>query len=287
MNFVAIDVELANPDMASICQIGIVEYNNGNLVREWKTYIDPEDYFHNYNIMITGINESTVKGSPTFKDVNNDLLDLLNNKIIACHTYFDRVSINRSCEKYNTLKPDCIWLDTSLVVRRTWEDLSYKGFGLANVSKKIGYDFNHHDALEDAKAAAHVLLTAIDVSGITLNDWLKRVKQPLKGYEDRKHKREGNPDGFLCGDNLVFTGTLAISRRELADMASEIGCNVQAGVNKQTSLLVVGDQDISRLAGKDKSNKHIKAEELIEKGQDIRIIGEKDFFNLVETSKIN
>jgi len=52
-------------------------------------------------------------------------------------------------------------------------------------------------------------------------------------------------------------------------------------VTKNTTLLVVGDQDISKLAGKNKSSKHLKAEQLISKGQLIRIIKESDFKKLV------
>ena len=51
-------------------------------------------------------------------------------------------------------------------------------------------------------------------------------------------------------------------------------------MTKHTSLLVVGDQDIEKLNGADKSSKHRKAEQLIEKGQPIRILGEADFMSL-------
>ena len=37
-------------------------------------------------------------------------------------------------------------------------------------------------------------------------------------------------------------------RREAADIAASIGCDVDAGVTKRTTLLVVGDQDVQRLA---------------------------------------
>ena len=69
-------------------------------------------------------------------------------------------------------------------------------------------------------------------------------------------------------------------RSEAADAASVAGCEVASGVTKRTTLLVVGDQDISKLAGHGKSSKHRKAEELITKGQRIRIIGETDFRHL-------
>ena len=55
-------------------------------------------------------------------------------------------------------------------------------------------------------------------------------------------------------------------------------------VTKHTTMLVVGDQDLRRLAGHEKSSKHMKAEELIAKGQPIRILGESDFMRIVAQS---
>jgi len=45
------------------------------------------------------------------------------------------------------------------------------------------------------------------------------------------------------------------------------GGEVVPFVTKATTLLIVGDQDIGRLAGHEKSSKHRKAEKLIEKGR--------------------
>lgn len=39
MEFVAIDVETANADMASICQIGLAKYKDGVLEKEWSSLI--------------------------------------------------------------------------------------------------------------------------------------------------------------------------------------------------------------------------------------------------------
>ena len=80
---------------------------------------------------------------------------------------------------------------------------------------------------------------------------------------------------------MVFTGALEIPRKEAADMSALIGCKVAPSVTKKTTLLVVGDQDLSRLAGKEISSKHQKAITLIEKGQQLRILKESDFTKLV------
>lgn len=54
------------------------------------------------------------------------------------------------------------------------------------------------------------------------------------------------------------------------------GAGVEPGVTKTTIMLVVGDQDLDKLAGHENSSKHRKAEQLISAGRPIRIVGETD-----------
>ena len=64
MNFVSLDVETANASLASICQIGIVHFDNGQIIDKWSSLIDPEDFFDYMNISIHGIDEDHVDGAP-------------------------------------------------------------------------------------------------------------------------------------------------------------------------------------------------------------------------------
>jgi len=68
-----------------------------------------------------------------------------------------------------------------------------------------------------------------------------------------------------------------MSRSEAVELAASIGMSVKAGVTQKTTHLVVGDQDLSVLAGHKKSSKHRKAEEMQDTGHPIRIIGETEF----------
>ena len=289
MDFVAIDVETANADMASICQVGLVSCENGVFTDEWKSYVDPEDYFDGFNVSIHGIDESVVNGAPTFHALYDTLRSYLAGKVVVCHTHFDRVSLDQAAQRHGLNSPECIWLDSGRVARRTWKECARSGYGLSNVCEIIGYHFRHHDALEDAKAAAHILLAAIDKSGLDVGAWLKRVRQPIEPtsishYSYPAIVRDGNPEGDFYGQVLVFTGALEIPRREAADLAAAAGCRVAAVVTKETTLLMVGDQDIRKLAGHEKSSKQRKAEELIAKGSSIRILKESDFRELARFS---
>ncbi|WP_165888735.1 exonuclease domain-containing protein [Mannheimia granulomatis] len=63
--FVIVDIETANPDITSICQIAIVTYENGEITDQWHTLINPKTYFHEINVMIHGITERKVRNAPT------------------------------------------------------------------------------------------------------------------------------------------------------------------------------------------------------------------------------
>lgn len=283
-NFVAIDVETANSDMASVCQIGVAKYENGKLIDEWSSLIDPEDWFSGINISIHGIEPEDVIGSPTIPDIIDSLRTFIGNDVCISHTFFDKSATRRMLNKYELPGLDVRWLDSSSVARRTWKDVERSGYGIANLCKKIGYEFEHHDALEDAKAAAQVFLAAVMKSDMGIEEWLARVAKPINPADSitlSQISKTANVDGDMFGEVIVFTGALEFPRREAAKLAAKVGCKIGSNVTKKTTLLVVGDQDIGRLAGESKSSKHRRAEELILNGQDIRILKESDFLAVV------
>ena len=277
MNFVAIDVETANPDLASICQVGVAAFRDGALHSTWESLVDPESHFDALNVAVHGIDERAVRDAPKWNTIYELLVPWLQGQVVASHTAFDRAALSRACEKNGLLPHRCTWLDTARVVRRTWPAFAKKGYGLANVTKHLSIEFHHHNAKEDARAAGEILLRAIAKTGFTVEQWLDRTAKPINLLSLTPVSKSGNPDGPLFGEKLVFTGALSMPRREAADLAAAAGCEVDSGISKYTTVLVVGDQDIARLSGQEKSSKHRKAEELMAQGQRIRIIGESDF----------
>lgn len=165
---------------------------------------------------------------------------------------------------------DC---DSPPVARRAWPGRP-NGYGLASFADNFGITFRHHDALEDAGAAGQIMLRAIADSGIDLDGWFHRCDLPISGL--RSEGRTGDGDGPLLGQVVMITGTLSLPRQEVADLIAHAGGDVGSSVTKRTTMLVVGDQDVSKLASKDRSVKHLKAEQLIGEGQPIRIVQETD-----------
>jgi DNA polymerase-3 subunit epsilon len=158
VQFVAIDVETANPDFASICQIGLARFKDGQLVDTWESLIDPHDYFDRLSVSIHGIDEAAVRGAPLWPTAFDKFSSWLDGAIVVSHTPFDRAALARACEKHAISGVNCKWLDTARVVRRVWSQFSRSGYGLANVTTYLGIEFQHHNAREDARAAGEILL---------------------------------------------------------------------------------------------------------------------------------
>jgi len=292
MDFVVIDVETANADLSSICQVGIASFRDGGLADSWVSLVNPEDYFSPGNVSIHGIDENRIENAPTWEEVFPCIASRLEGGIVVSHTPFDRLALARACNRYDLTGIECAWLDSARVVRRTWPEFSKSGYGLSNLAAHFGIEYQAHDALEDARCAGLVLLRAVTETGLSPKEWLTRVEQPIDSSSHGSHwntwpsscTRDGNSEGDLFGEVVVFTGSLSIPRNKAADAASAAGCRVDDGVTKHTTMLVVGNQDLQVLAGREKSSKHMKAEQLINKGQHIRILGERDFMRIVSRS---
>lgn len=198
---------------------------------------------------------------------------------------FDRVALGRAHERYKLPALMCTWLDTARVTRRAWPQFSRRGYGLADIASWCGIECRHHDAEDDARAAGLVLLRALADTGLTVDDWVVRSMKPIGGAGPSSMTRGGNPDGPLVGEVVVFTGALSIPRRDAAELAADAGCDVARSIGRTVTLLVVGDQDVRRLGGHEKSSKHRKAESLIREGQALRILRESDFRTLVNATK--
>ncbi len=295
MDFVAIDVETANADLASICQVGVASFRDGQLADSWKSLVNPNDEFSSINVSIHGIRERDVQHAPGWTEVLPHIASRLNGHIAVCHTPFDRHALGRACIQSGLPTCGCDWLDSSRVARVAWPEFSRAGYGLSNLAAHFGIKYRAHDAFEDARCAGLLLIRAISETGTSVEKWVDRLspKTIYEGNYSTHHsyrypapvKRSANPEGALFGEIIVFTGSLSISRSRAADIASLAGCRVDNGVTKHTTVLVVGDQDLRSLAGHDKSSKHLKAELLIQKGQSIRILGESDFLSLISQAK--
>lgn len=292
-DFIAVDVETANCDRASICAIGIVAVEDEEIVDRWRRLVNPEQPFDPFNTEIHGIHPKMVADAPTFPGVYAEVERRFEDALyIAAHSHFDRSAIRRACAAYDLPVIRGDWLDTVEVSRVTHPDLPTHGLGA--VAGALGLEFKHHDPLEDAHACAEIIIR----SGKDAAEWAETL--PVRetsqvGYRSRRGEGlgahiqpdiEADPDLDLADENgrvqLCFTGRMKRQRSELERLARLWGFGVARGVSGKTTAVVVGVQLQSAIGARyTKSSKHRQAEKLNAAGAKIAILSEADFMERI------
>ncbi|AJS57615.1 3'-5' exonuclease [Paenibacillus sp. IHBB 10380] len=161
MDFVAIDFETANANRSSACALGLVEVQGGIITSEQVWLIDPEQHFDYRNIQIHGITESMVSGMPTFHELWPTIEPLLQGKQIVAHNASFDMSVLRYCLDKSLIDyPTFQYFCTYLLSKKMLQGMpSYK---LNVIAEYYDIPLNHHDALDDARASATILLKLLE-----------------------------------------------------------------------------------------------------------------------------
>ncbi|MEV9639156.1 exonuclease domain-containing protein [Mammaliicoccus sciuri] len=300
MDFITLDFETANASRDSVCAIGLVKYKDGNIVETLETLINPEDDFDYYNIEIHGITKEMVEDAPTFNEYYPRFCEFIENQIVLAHyATFDMSVLRYACEKYllnyPTFKYSCTY---QLSKKLLPNELNYK---LKTLASKFNYDFEHHDALEDAKACGHILLRLFKETNTTeFDDLLSKAdllmgEHSIDNYRPSKTKSyrasltditpgvtEFDSNHVLFNKSVTFTGSLkSLVRKEAAQKVVDLGGTYGNGVTKATDFLIVGDYDLTQFGDGFLSSKMKKANLLKEQGQDIEIVDEREFLMMI------
>lgn len=91
----------------------------------------------------------------------------------------------------------------------------------------------------------------------------------------------------LLGKVVVITGSLRLmSRQDVIDFLEQKGAIVQGYVSGQTNILLVGHKQLDLFEPDKRSKKYEAAISRIAKGQEISILSEEAFFNMVKKSQV-
>ena len=181
LRFTAIDLEIANSSGElrwSICQVGVAVVKSGEIVDNWSQLITPQIRDSDWspiNIAVHGIRPWHVRDAPTFKSMTPKIRGSVARGRIVTHTRFDEDVIRRACERQGLPMLKSEWRDSLILARCAWPN--EPSHSLSEIAPKLGIRYNPHDAGEDARATAELVLRAARVIGIKrVNDWLRGVK---------------------------------------------------------------------------------------------------------------
>jgi DNA polymerase-3 subunit epsilon len=150
-SFTAIDFETAQWNPNSICQVGLVRMENGEITKEVNRLVKPPNnsYFYK-NIEVHGIRPEDTEDAPTFDVIwHDEMKHYIIDQVVVAHSIgFDVNCLRHSLAFYDEIQPEFEERCTLKIYRR----------GLAYLSKKYRIPLKHHDALSDAHACAQLYL---------------------------------------------------------------------------------------------------------------------------------
>ena len=159
--FIAFDVETANRNAHSICQVGLACVDDWGQIDIFSLLVDPAEPFSDFNTQLHGIDAATVRHAPQFPQLIAALAPLMAQQPIVQHSRFDQRAVEAACGWHGLDVPPLHWVDSVTIARRAWPEFKGNGgHGLGHLKKALSLQFQHHDAGEDARAAAQVVLCA-------------------------------------------------------------------------------------------------------------------------------
>ncbi|MCX6485126.1 MAG: exonuclease domain-containing protein, partial [Rhodoluna sp.] len=158
MDFVALDFETANSDLASACEIGLVKVESGRITGRYTSLIrPPEDLFRvsHFNSRIHGISLEMIQGASRFDQIADEVFGFIGNSPLVAHQASADIAIlNALGNRYQIEIPAN---QVFCTLRLSQALLKLEKNGLESVADHLGIPITTaHRALPDAEVDAQI-----------------------------------------------------------------------------------------------------------------------------------
>ncbi|MBQ7421822.1 MAG: 3'-5' exonuclease [Prevotella sp.] len=157
-DFAAIDFETANGCRTSVCSVGLVVVEGGEVAERCHRLIRPVPNFYAYrNTLVHGLTFEDTKDAPLFPDVWAEIAPKIRYLPLVAHNRpFDEGCLKAVFRAFDMEYPDYEFHCTLQWARRKLKGV-LPNFQLQTVAAYCGFDLDrHHHALADAEACAAI-----------------------------------------------------------------------------------------------------------------------------------
>ena len=296
-DYVAFDLETTglDPRWDDIIEIGAVKVRNGQPADRYEQLINPGRPIPSIITEITGINDDMVKDAPALADILPGFLEWIGDDILLGHNVnFDINFLYDNAEELGEKPVDNDFIDTLRLARYLYPEERHNRLRDLIARFDIA-ETQQHRALADVEqtvACYQWMLHHMEKNNIPFPTGEGRRRggtSPLFRGEEQllqiAPQDEITPDPAFEGHTFVFTGALKKMTRANAQQAvTNLGGINGKSVTKETNYLVTGSTDYNSALKGAKSSKWLKAEKLQLAGQDIAIISEDVFYDMLGDS---
>ncbi|MHA5112883.1 exonuclease domain-containing protein [Oenococcus oeni] len=287
-DYTLIDIETSDfdPRWSDIYEVSGIKVRNNEVTDKFTSLIKPEG-FSGVPSFITGLTGITTemildqgrKESEALRSFFNFISDDI---VVGHNVNFDiNFLYDKGGENFSNN-----FIDTLRIARHTWPE--EKQNRLEDLRIRIGKPKNDtpHRGLSDSLMTKLVFDTEKNILG---SNWVyKKENQTRTKIKDIQpiDVSKINIDSPLYKQNIVFTGKLKLfTRNQACQLVANFGGTPQQGINKYTNYLVVGDTSFFPTIKGGLTGKQKKAQEKLQKGQNIRTITESVFLDMLNEDR--
>ena len=162
-DFAAIDFETANSNPSSVCSVGVVIVREGKIVEEIYRLIHPSPNFYSpHNVRVHGLTRADTDSADYFPEVWAEIHPKIDGLPLVAHfSRFDEGCLKAAHFRYELDYPGYKFYCSCMASRRFF-GRRLPNHKLPTVAAACGYELkNHHEALADARACAHIALAIL------------------------------------------------------------------------------------------------------------------------------
>ncbi len=291
--YTVIDIETTglDPEYCEIIEMTAIRYSNGNIVDSFSTLVQPYWEIDRFITELTGITNEMVKDAPTIKPAIKQFYDFVKDDILVGYNVnFDINFLYDYLYECYQLPLSNSFVDVMRIARKLHPE--WENHKLQTVASKFGIDTIAHRSYSDCETCntCYTSLASEAIEKYDTFDSFAELFKP-KHYSLSAKNIVATTDSFdedhpLYGKVCVFTGVLEkMVRREAMQLVVNLGGICGNSVTKKTDFLILGNNDFCSSIKDGKSTKQKKAEQLILKGQDIKILSENVFYDMVSDAE--
>ncbi|PKH52154.1 DNA polymerase III subunit epsilon [Tenacibaculum sp. Bg11-29] len=159
-SFTAIDFETATSH--HICSVGIVTFENGEIIDEYHALIKPPNNEYNWhNIKVHGITERHTQNMPSFNEIYPEIKKRIHGKTLVAHNEsFDRNVLTKTMRDYSIDYSELNIAEKWVCTMKIYKAKGYKPANLNACCQQNNIQLEHHQALSDARACGKLFLIA-------------------------------------------------------------------------------------------------------------------------------
>lgn len=281
-DYTVIDTETTgyDPYRDEIIELGALRVRGGEIVDSFSSLVRPGNSVSDFITELTGISNAELQSAEGIDSVLPRFLDFVGNDIVVGHyVHFDVNFVYDAAAGFcgGTFSNDMV--DTLRLCRRALPDLEHHR--LSDVAAALGVvQEGEHRSILDCRTT-HNVLQVLAASGMDFSPEPRDRHRQARAADIIADGRMQQPDNPLFGKVCVFTGALEIPRREAMQAVADIGGICADSITKKTNFLILGNNDYCTTIKDGKSAKQKKAESLILGGQDLKILSESVFYDLI------